>query len=91
MYYHILIHSLLHLAKNMDLDKDQRGFERAATTIAGSYDPNGTEPEWIDDDPGKEALETVQRDKVQCTKVIRDGQVRILRAGKTYNAIGQEL
>ena len=31
----------------------------------------------------------VQRTNVPCTKVIRDGQLLILRAGKTYNVLGQ--
>lgn len=33
------------IAKVMDLDKDQRGYTRAAATVAGSYDPNGVAPE----------------------------------------------
>lgn len=32
------------MAKVMDLDKDQRGYTRAAATVAGSYDPNGVAP-----------------------------------------------
>ena len=72
------------IAKVMDLDKDQRGYTRAATTIAGSYDPNGVAPE----DP--QGIEDIQS-AVKCTKVLRDGQVLILRGNKTYNAIGQEL
>ena len=72
------------MAKVMDLTKDQRGYTRAATTIAGSYDPNGVAPE----DP--QGIEDIQS-AVKCTKVLRDGQVLILRGNKTYNAIGQEL
>ena len=37
------------------------------------------------------AFENVQRDNVQCTKVIRNGQILILRDGKTYNALGTQL
>lgn len=72
------------IAKVMDLDKDQRGYTRAATTIAGSYDPNGVAPE----DP--QGVEDIQN-AVKCTKAIRNGQVIILRGEKTYNTIGQEL
>ena len=46
------------MAKVMDLDKDQRGYTRAATSVAGSYDPNGVAPEWKDD-PVEEAVENV--------------------------------
>lgn len=34
-------------------------------------------------------VENVQSDKVQCTKVIRDGQLFILKDGKIYNVQGQ--
>ena len=36
-------------------------------------------------------IENVQSDKVQCTKVIRDGQLIIIKDGKEYNAQGQKL
>ena len=36
-------------------------------------------------------VENVQSDKVQCTKVIRDGQLIIIKDGKEYNAQGQKL
>ena len=72
------------IAKVMDLDKDQRGYTRAATTVAGSYDPNGVAPE----DP--QGIEDIQS-AVKCTKVLRDGQVMIIRGEKIYNTIGQEL
>ena len=35
-------------------------------------------------------VENIQRNDVPCTKVIRDGQLFILRAGKTYNVLGQK-
>jgi hypothetical protein len=38
-----------------------------------------------------EGIEDVQSDEVQSTKVIRDGQVFILRNGKTYTMQGQEV
>ncbi|MBP5658748.1 MAG: hypothetical protein J6W89_01880 [Paludibacteraceae bacterium] len=46
------------IAKVMDLDKDQRRYTRAASTIAGSYDPNGTAPE-EEEEPVEEAVENV--------------------------------
>ena len=36
------------------------------------------------------AIDDVQ-DNVQCTKVIRDGQLLITRDGRTYNALGVEV
>jgi hypothetical protein len=38
-----------------------------------------------------EDIENVQSDEVQSTKVIKDGQVLILRNGKTYTMQGQEV
>ena len=38
-----------------------------------------------------EGIENVQGDEVQSTKVIKDGQVLILRNGKTYTMQGQEV
>ena len=38
-----------------------------------------------------EAIEEVLSDKVQGTKVIKDGQLYIERNGKTYNALGAEV
>ena len=35
-------------------------------------------------------VENVQRDNVQCTKVLRNGQIIIIRDGKTYSILGQE-
>ena len=34
-------------------------------------------------------VENVQSDKVQSTKILRNGQVLIIREGKTYNTLGQ--
>ena len=34
-------------------------------------------------------LPDVQSDEVQCTKMLRDGQVVILREGVMYNSLGQ--
>ena len=34
-------------------------------------------------------VENVQSDKVQCTKILRDGQLIIIKDGKEYNAQGQ--
>ena len=38
-----------------------------------------------------QGLEDVQSDKVQCTKVLRNGQVLILRGDKMYTITGQEV
>ena len=38
-----------------------------------------------------EAIDQIQGAKVQSTKVLRDGQVFILRNGKTYTMQGQEV
>ncbi len=76
------------MAKGMDLDKDQRGYTRAANTLSGSYDPNGTAPEGEDD---KQAIDHVQGDNGHCTKVLRDGHVLIIRGEKIFNTIGQQL
>ena len=38
-----------------------------------------------------QGVDNVQSDKVQSTKIIRDGQVLILRDGKTFNLLGTEL
>ena len=42
---------------------------------------------WVEGDTGQD-IDNVQSDKVQSTKVIRDGQLLIERNGKTYNAQG---
>lgn len=36
-------------------------------------------------------IEQAQRDKVPCTKVLRDGVLYIIRDGKVYNALGTEV
>ncbi len=41
--------------------------------------------------PSTEGVENVQNDKAQSTKILRDGQILILRNGKTYNAVGAEI
>ena len=38
-----------------------------------------------------QGLEDVQEDKVQCTKILRDGNIYIRREDKTYNALGAEV
>ena len=43
----------------------------------------------VDEKP--EGIDNVQRDKVQSTKVIKDGQLIIIRDGKSYNAQGAQL
>lgn len=49
------------IAKVMDLDKDQRGYTRAAATVAGSYDPNGVAPEG----GNNEAIDHVQMNQAK--------------------------
>ena len=76
------------MAQVMDLTKDQRGYTRAAATVAGSYDPNGVAPVWEDEDlTGLDEVIATGRYE----KVVSDGQVVILRDGKAYNMVGQEL
>ena len=41
--------------------------------------------------PSDEGLEDVQGDKVQCTKVLEDGQLYIIRDGKVYNMTGNRV
>ena len=43
------------------------------------------------DTPRNQGIENVQGNEVQSTKVIKDGQVLILRNGKTYTMQGQEV
>jgi len=38
-----------------------------------------------------QGIEDVQSDNVQCTKVVRDGQILIFRGDKTYTLTGQEI
>lgn len=38
-----------------------------------------------------QGVENVQKDKVQCTKIFRDGQVVIVRDGKEFNVLGTEI
>lgn len=40
-------------------------------------------------DPEEQGIEEVQRDKAQSTKVLRNGQLLILRDGKSYSVMGQ--
>lgn len=44
-----------------------------------------------DDGLNHEGIDNVQTDKVQGTKVIRDGMLLIERNGKTFNALGVEV
>ena len=41
------------------------------------------------EDPDQEGINDVQSDKVQCTKVLRDGQLYIMYNGKMYNVQGK--
>ena len=43
------------------------------------------------DDPLPTAVENVQTNQLQSTKVLRDGQLLILRGDKVYTVTGQEV
>ena len=82
------------MAKVMDLDKDQRGYTRAATSVAGSYDPNGIAPDDEEEGP-KDALETVSAHAFQTGVYSLLGQymgedVTVLPAG-IYICNGQKI
>lgn len=47
------------IAQVMNLDKDQRGYTRSQTSVAGSFDPNGEAPVWTDDEPVEGAVENI--------------------------------
>ena len=72
-----------------DLDIFVDGEEWEISSLIGLYLVNAQSPEFILDESTD--IEKVQRDNVQCTKIIRDGQLFILRDGRTYNAVGQEV
>ena len=42
-------------------------------------------------DPTPTAVENVQTNEVQASKILRDGQILILKDGKMYNALGIEI
>ena len=82
------------MAKVMDLDKDQRRYTRAASTIAGSYDPNGIAPD-DEEEEQKDALETVSAHAFQTGVYSLLGQymgddVTVLPAG-IYISNGQKI
>ena len=66
--------------------------EKCFTAVAGTYtfsvDMNSMTA-WIEDYTVD--IDNVQSDKVQCTKVLRNGQIFILRGDKTYTVTGQEV
>jgi hypothetical protein len=59
---------------------------------AGSISAYQTADQWKDFTNilpiSQQGLEDVQGNNVQCTKVVRDGQIYILRGEKVYNAQG---
>ena len=57
--------------------------------FSATFTTKGTAPSDRPEDP--EGVEDVQRDDVQCTKVLRDGVLYILRDGKTFTTQGQLL
>jgi hypothetical protein len=83
------------MAKVMDLDKDQRRYTRAESTIAGSYDPNGIAPDDEDEGQKEDALETVSAHAFQTGVYSLLGQylgndVTVLPAG-IYISNGQKI
>ena len=57
--------------------------------FSATFTTKGTAPSDRPEDP--EGVEDVQRDDVQCTKVLRDGVLYILRADRIYTAQGQRV
>ena len=57
--------------------------------LEDEIDAEVVEPELPEDTPT--AIDEVQSDQVQSTKVVRDGQIFILRGDKTYTLTGAEL
>lgn len=45
----------------------------------------------VQKDNAATAIDNVQRDDVQCTKVLRNGQLHLLRNGEVYNVQGQRI
>lgn len=56
--------------------------DKVLKTYTGTFKTQGT---------ASTAIEHVSGDTLSGTKILRDGQVLILRDGKTYNALGQEV
>jgi hypothetical protein len=63
---------------------EQPGGEQPGGEQPGGEQPGGEQPGGDSD----QAIDEVQGDRVQCTKVIRDGQLVILKNGILYNAQG---
>ena len=67
--------------KNMKLTMDVDG----DYTFTWTYDTNTLTITY----PSSTGVENVRSDKVQCTKVLRDGQLYIIKNGETYTTQGQ--
>ena len=63
---------------------------RAYFTFSTSV-PKGAPARIVFRDQTTTDVENVQRDNVQCTKVLRDGHVHIVRGGKIYTLDGQRI
>ncbi len=72
-----------------DLDIFVDGDEWEINSLIGLYLVNAQSPEFILDESTD--IEKVLGDKVQGTKIIRDGHLYILRNGKTYTVQGAEV
>jgi len=69
-------------AIGIDFSKDQRGYKRAAVTMAGAYDKDAEAPT---------ALGNVNANVNVNQKMIINGQLMIMKNGVLYNAMGVQL
>lgn len=72
-----------------DLDIFVDGEEWEISSLIGLYLVNAKSPEFILDESTD--IEKVQRDDVQCTKIIRDGQLYLMYKGAMYNVQGAKV
>lgn len=73
----------LGVARLADVTTDIYGTERGEFTYAGAFQGTAIEP-----GPGTD-VEDINANGVEVKKIVRDGQVLIIRDGKTYNMMGQ--
>lgn len=75
--------SNLGVARLADVTTDIYGTERGEFTYAGAFEGKAIEP-----GPGTD-IEDININSADVKKIVRDGQVLIIRDGKTYNMMGQ--
>lgn len=73
----------LGVARLADVTTDIYGTERGEFTYAGAFQGSTIQP-----GPGTD-VEDINANGVEVKKIVRDGQVLIIRDGKTYNMMGQ--